>query len=293
MIDKVIIAILAIIGILVLLFAGMGFCGLCMFANNVHTGTFNVDHREVTTTHAAAENVEVYVDTFGGNVVIEESATADRIEVTYDVYAPSGRLDDILASTKSVRVDDNKTRITAVIERRPGTSIVSGSWGAHVTVTVPRNPSYTLNLHTMGGDITVPSLHGKEVYMDTLGGGLRLDGGRYETVYMNTMGGDITATYEASNVTLRTLGGRIDVDATQTTGKLDVDTMGGDIEVRLPAGTLFAVDASTMGGKVSHGSIQMNATEKTKTKLVGQTYDGAGSLDIRLSTMGGDVEISY
>ncbi|CAJ36652.1 DUF4097 family beta strand repeat-containing protein [Methanocella arvoryzae] len=292
MIDKVIFAILAIIGILVLLFGGIGFCGLCMFANNVQTNTFNVDHREVTTSHAAAENVEIYVDTLGGNVVIEESA-GDRIEVTYDVYAPAGRLDDMLASTKSVRVDDNTTRITAVVERRPGTSIISGNWGAHVTVTVPRNSSYALDLHTMGGDITVPSLHGKKVYMDTMGGKLRLDGGRYETVYMNTMGGDIIATYEASNVTLRTLGGRIDVDASQTTGKLDVDTMGGDIDVRLPAGTLFTVDASTMGGKVSHGSIQMNATEKTKTKLVGQTYGGAGSLDIRLSTMGGDIEISY
>lgn len=294
MIDKIIIAILAIIAILVLLFAGVGFCGLCMFANNVQTGTYTtVEHREDKTTHAAAENVELYVDTVGGDITIEESATAANITITYEVYAPAGKLDNMLTSTRSVRVNDNTTRITAKAERRAGTTPMSGSWGAHVTVTVPENASYYLDLHTMGGDITVPPLHGNAVYLNTMGGELKLYGGKYETVYLNTMGGDITASYEASNVTLKTLGGRIEVDTTQTTGKLDADTMGGDIEVSLPAGTLFTIDAASMGGKVTHGTIQMNATEKTRTKLVGATLDGAGTLDISLNTMGGDIEVSY
>lgn len=294
MIDKIIIAILAIVAILVLLFAGVGFCGLCMFANNIETGTFNtVEHREGKTTHAAAETVELYVDTIGGDINIVESASAANITVTYDVYAPAGQLDNMLTGTRSVKVNDNTTRITAKAERKAGTTIMSGNWGAHVTVTVPVNASYNLNLHTMGGDITVPELHGNEVYMDTMGGKLKLNGGKYETVYLNTMGGDIDASYEASNVTLKTLGGRIEADAIQTSGKLDANTMGGDITVKLPAGTLFTVDASTMGGRVSHGSIPMNPAEKTKTKLVGPTQGGPGDLDIELDTMGGDISISY
>ena len=125
--------------------------------------------------------------------------------------------------------------------------------------------------------------------MDTLGGKLNLNGGRYDIVYMNTAGGDIHASYEASNVTLKTLGGQdrgrttqttgsfyantlggnIRSDTQQTEGTIYANTMGGNVRVRLPADTLFTVDASTFGGRVRHGSIHMSPTTDTDWSLVG------------------------
>jgi DUF4097 and DUF4098 domain-containing protein YvlB len=109
--------------------------------------------------------------------------------------------------------------------------------------------------------------------MDTLGGKLNLNGGRYDIVYMNTAGGDISATYEASNVTPRTLGG--------------------NVRVRLPADTLFTVDASTFGGRVRHGSIHMSPTTNTDWSLAGPTDGGAGNLKVTMKTMGGNIDIDY
>lgn len=291
--DKVIIGVLALIAILVLLLAGIGVCGFCLFANKITTTSYTspVEHREDKTIHDGAANVSIDVDTFGGDIEVSES-TSDKIEVIYDVFATEGHLYDIVTGT-NYSTEGDTLKITATAKIPDYKSTMIGTRGAHVYVKVPKNASYSLNLHTMGGDITVPSLHGNAVYMDTMGGELKLAGGQYETVYLNTMGGDITASYEASKATLKTLGGRIEIDTTQTTGKLDANTMGGDIDVRLPAGTLFTVDATTMGGRVSAGSIQMNASEKTKTRLIGHTQGGAGSLDIYLNTMGGDIEISY
>jgi hypothetical protein len=297
--DKVIVAGIAIVVVLAIIAIIGAACCACVFC--VSTTSWNwgnwggysaqTEHKTVTYTPAAADNIELYVDTIGGDVDIVQSAVATSVTITYDVYAPVGHLDNLVTTTDSASVDNNTVRITAKAERKSG--IFSGSYGAGITVTVPKNSSYYLNLHTLGGAITVSPLHGSAVYMDTLGGKLNLNGGRYDTVYMNTAGGDIHASYEASNVTLKTVGGNIEADTTQTAGTLYANTLGGNIQVRLPADTLFTIDASTFGGRVRHGSIRMSATTDRDSALVGSTEGGAGSLKVTLKTMGGNIDIGY
>jgi DUF4097 and DUF4098 domain-containing protein YvlB len=318
--DKVIIAgiaIIVVLAIIAIIGAACCACVLCITTSSTwHWGewggyTSQTEHKIVTDTAAVADNVELYVDTIGGDIDIVQSATATSLTITYDIYAPVGKLDNMVISTSPVNVDNNTTRVTVKAERKSG--IFSGNYGAHVTITVPKNSSYYLNLHTLGGDITVPPLHGNAVYMDTLGGKLELNGGVYGTVYMNTAGGDIYASYEASNVTLKTLGGKIEADTTQTAGTFYANTLGGDIqidtlqtagtiyantlgghiELKLPADTRFMVDASTFGGRVRHGSIHMSPTTDNDWSLVGPTEGGAGDMKVTLKTMGGNIDISY
>jgi DUF4097 and DUF4098 domain-containing protein YvlB len=317
--DKVIVAGIAIVVVLAIIAVIGAACCACVFC--VGTTSWNwgswggystqVEHKTVTDTPAGADHIELYVDTTGGDIQIAQSATATDVTVTYDVFAPVGHLDNMVTSTDSVNVDNNTVRIRAKAERKAG--IFAGSYGAHVTVTVPKNSSYYLNLHTLGGDITVSPLHGSAVYMDTLGGRLNLNGGRYDIVYMNTMGGDVRASYEASNVTLKTTGGNIEADTTQTAGTFYANTLGGNIQVdtlqadgtfyantlggnivvRLPADTLFTLDASTFGGRVRHDSIHMSPTTDNDRSLVGPTEGGAGSLKVTLKTLGGNIDIGY
>lgn len=278
--EKVIIAGIAIVVILAIIAIIGAACCACVFC--VGTTSWNwgswggygtqTEHKTVTDTATAADHIELYVDTIGGDIEIAQSAEATGVTVTYDVYAPVGHLDNMVTSTQSANVDNNTVRITAKAERKTG--IFSGNYGAGITVTVPKNSSYYINLHTLGGK-------------------LNLNGGRYDTVYLNTAGGDIYASYEASNVTLKTVGGNIVADTTQTTGTFYANTLGGDIELRLPADTLFTVDASTFGGRIRHSSIHMSPTTENDWSLVGPTEGGAGDLKITLKTMGGNIDISY
>lgn len=287
------IAILVVLAIIAVM--GAACCACVLFATqenwHVSTGETQVDQSTNTTTLGGADNIVLDVDTIGGDIVILESAVATDVTVTFDTHAPAGRLNDLQTSATSLSVDNNTVRITATARWKQGFSLVGNS-GADVTITVPKNASYDLNLHTFGGDIRVPPLHGTSIYLDTLGGKLSLNGGRYDNVYMNTAGGDIVATYEATNATLKTLGGNIDVDTTQTAGTLYANTMGGNIHVALPSSTQFTIDASTLGGHVRHGSIAVTTTTENDWTLVGQTADGPGSLKITLKTLGGNIDIN-
>lgn len=295
MIDKIIIAILAIIAILVLLFAGIGFCGLCMFVNNVENNTGfagPVEHREDKTIHAPAQKVSIEGYTIGGNVEVSESTTGN-IEIIYDVYATEGHLYDIVTGTNySMEGDTLKIKTSARIPDYKS-QVFSGTRGANLYIKVPKNASYDLDVSTAGGNIIVPDLNGTSLEATTLGGDIDLEGVSYDSIKASTAGGNIDAKYNAKTVVFDTMGGNIIIATGQTAGKLKANTAGGDITVVLPDGTLFTVDASTLGGKVSHGLIHMAATEETRTKLVGPTEGGAGSLDLDLTTMGGDISISY
>ena len=285
-------AIVVVLALIVVIGAACCACIFCVSTTPWWTTSTQTEHRTDTTVHAGAPNIELYVDTIGGDVVIEESAAATDVTISFDVHYPQGRMNDMQTETRSEQIDNATVRITATARHNAG-YLATGSYGADVTVTVPKNASYVLDLHTLGGDITVPPLTGTSVRMDTLGGALDLNGGRYETVYMNTAGGNIRATYEATNVTLTTLGGNIDVDTTQTAGRLYANTMGGNINVVLPSNTLFTVDASTFGGRVRHGSIHLSPTTDTDSHLVGPTEGGAGNLTITLKTMGGNIDLGY
>ncbi|OPY28658.1 MAG: hypothetical protein A4E28_01400 [Methanocella sp. PtaU1.Bin125] len=293
-VDKVIIAGAAIIVVLAVILVMAGACGGCALLASLpgtHGPLDRIEHETRSDTHAAADSIELVVSTIGGNVEIREW-TEDSVKVTYDVHAPEGHLGDVLTSTKDTK-EGNATSITAEVRLKDDRFFNMGNRGADVTVMVPRGSTYSLHLNTLGGDIRVPPLQGSSVYMDTLGGKLYLNGGRYDTVTLTTMGGDIRATYEATNATFRTMGGDIEIDTTQTAGILDASTAGGDIDVKLPSGTQFTIDAGTMGGRVRHGYIHMTPTTESDTRLVGQTEGGAGNLIVKLQTTGGNIDISY
>ena len=160
--EKVIIAgiaIVVVLAIIAIIGAACCACVLCLGTTSWHWGKWGgysaqTEHKTVTDTAAVADNIELYVDTIGGDVDIVLSPTVTTVTVDYDVYAPVGHLDNMVTRTTSVNVDNNTTRITAKAERKAG--VFTGNYGAGVTVTVPKNSSYHLNLHTLGGDITVP-----------------------------------------------------------------------------------------------------------------------------------------
>lgn len=297
MIGKVILGVLAVLAILILLLAGIGVCGLCMFTNKVTNQGYSyeysgiVETREDKTTHAAADKVSIDGDTFGGDVVVSESATGN-IEVVYVVHATNGRLSNIVTNTTyAMEGDTLKIRTWAKIPEYQ--HLMFGNIGADLYIKVPRNASYDLNLGTAGGDVVVPALEGTSLMANTAGGDINLRGVSYDSITVNTAGGKITANYGARNAVFDTMGGDITLDATQTTGTLKANTAGGDISLILPQGTLFSIDAATMGGRIKHGYVHLVTTDESGYKLNGYTEGGSGNLSVDLKTMGGDIEISY
>ncbi len=298
--DKVIIAGIAIVAVLAILAVIGAACCACMLffsTTSWHWGEWNSysqEHRTDTTVHGGAANIELYVNTINGGITIQESAAVTNVTVTYDIFYPEGRINDMLTSTRSNVINNDTVRITAEAKRNPG-YLPTGNYGADVTVLVPENSSYVLNLNTWNGRVTVAPLHGSSAILYSMNGDVILDGGSYDIVRMETLNGDVDASgpFEATNTTLITKNGRIEADTLQSTGTLYADTWNGRVDVTLPRDTLFSVDASTLNGRVRHGSLQFNATVDKNSQLKGYTTGGAGSLTVTLRTANGEINIGY
>jgi hypothetical protein len=301
--DKVIIAgiaIVVVLAIIAIIGAACCACVLCVSTSSWHWGEWGgysatTEHREDTTVHAGAPNIELYVDTFNGNIVVQESATTTDVTVTYDVFYPQGRMSDVQTGTRSDNVNNDTVRITAEAKRNPSDIILTGNYGAHVTILVPKNSSYVLRLNTLNCDVRVAPLHGESVIMNSKNGDVTLNGGSYGSIRLETYNGaaEATGSYESTNATLITRNGRIVADTLQTTGTLYADTWNGRVDVTLPRDTLFTVDASTWNGRVSHNSIQLNTTVDRSNELKGTTSGGAGNLTVTLRTRNGEINIGY
>ncbi|MEV8568347.1 DUF4097 family beta strand repeat-containing protein [Streptomyces sp. NPDC051322] len=123
-------------------------------------------------------------------------------------------------------------------------------------VKVPRT-LVSVRLVELGGSITVKNLDG--------------------TVDARTTGGSLRATELAGkSLVARVSGGEMSGNFTQAPDKVDVDTNGGNVSVKVPGTASYAVDAKSTGGRTN----------------VSVNDDPGSARTIKLRTVGGDVSLA-
>ena len=234
----------------------IGVAGLVGGCVTINPGNLTTEeHREDRALQPAATNIILNVSTVNGNVEIRELAGASNVEVTFDVFATEGHLLHVLTGTNGTRVDNNTVMIEASAKVNKEYQNEIATHGANIIVTVPQGSHYELNLNTVNGDVTVPALNGGSLIAGTVNGKVDITAGNFTAI--------------------------------------DARSTNGDVIVKLPAGTLFYVDATTVNGRVRHGSIHMAPVTENDHTLVGPTEAGSGSLRMMLRAVNGKIEISY
>jgi DUF4097 and DUF4098 domain-containing protein YvlB len=287
---KVVIVGLAFIAILAIIFA----IGIAVAIGGYYTLLSHdgiMEQREDTTTHAPAGNVVIDASTFGGNIEVQDSDTGD-IEVIYDVHATQGHLDDIVTGT-NYSMDGDTLDINAVARLTSYSSMLSVNRGADIYLKLPKNATYSFTLNTNGGNVKVPDTNGANMNIETLGGNVDLNNVSYGSMTVHTSGGSIDADYSAATSSFDTQGGDIDLHAGESEGNINAYTSGGNIDVWVPYGTLFSVDARTNGGQVQYAPTTMMLSENNEEHIVGYMGAGEGNLSMSLQTLGGDIDLGY
>ncbi|HET8773591.1 MAG TPA: DUF4097 family beta strand repeat-containing protein [Thermoanaerobaculia bacterium] len=162
-----------------------------------------------------------------------------------------------------------------------GRHISQTSMGGDLEV---RNAPDGASLRTMGGDIRVGNAQGR--------------------VVAKTMGGDIEVRQLAGSLDAGTMGGNVDVAVTRGDGNIEISSMGGHIELTLPAdfsGTfeleLEQDDDGPRNEIVSDFPLQMQEKKKNNwfrpdtTVVKAQGTSGTGANRVRITTIGGDIRI--
>jgi len=183
-------------------------------------------------------------------------------------------------------------------------------WPKHLQVRMEVEvPTRTnLEIRTGGGDVKVNHLEG-ETNLETSGGDVkaselkgslnaRTSGGDME---LRNLTGDITVKTNGGDITLENVHGRVeahtsggDVTASLARGNAkggEIETSGGDIELRLDPAINLSLDASTSSGEVTSNLPHLSVTGETTSSRLHGTL-GSGGETLRVHTNGGSVRIS-
>lgn len=125
---------------------------------------------------------------------------------------------------------------------------------------------------TVSGDLEARGIDG-EVAFNSVSGGLTLAGGVISRLAAKTVSGQITA----------------DIDLRDGAG-LKVNTVSGDVAVRVPASASARVDLKSTSGRVRSGFDGMSPRPGRGPTVLSATI-GSGSADLTVSSMTGDVTL--
>jgi hypothetical protein len=242
---------------------------------------------------------EVRVRVVAGEVSVTGTAgTGGRLEVT-----------DIRGERLDVDYDDGVLTVTqpgltweTVLEWRPskrssvtlalavpaGCPVQVGVVSAHTVVSALAGPT---EVRSVSGPLTLDGLDGETV--------ARTVSGDVETVGLagslrfETVSGELTVAGggQCRAVTARTLSGDMALDlALSPAGEVALDTVSGDIVIRLPADTDATVEAASVSGAVESGFERLTRESGPGRRwLAGALGDGGGR--VRVHSVSGDITL--
>jgi len=193
------------------------------------------------------------------NVQVPRGAALD-----VDVVSAPLSIDGTDGGTVEVNSVSGRIRINA---RTPKLSVdsVSGSieQAGHAAL---------VDLQTVSGDILAPSL-GDEARIETVSGKIQARGGPWKKITLSTVSGDVDVA-----------GGMA------TEGKMDIDSMSGDVQVSLPSDVSASIHASSFSGNLRSAFGTAERNEHGPGSELKATA-GGGSAHIVIESFSGDVRI--
>lgn len=263
----------------------------------------STETRELSVTGVAQPLV--VIEAFNGQVTVRAGA-AGRVDATVEVTGvgatPAEAEADRANIATTLEKEVGRVRLRAVYVPNPGSP---GNRGAAATVTVP--PGSELDVRTSNGSVTVEGV-GAALRVATSNGAVTAAGSSGDTV-IETSNGEVRvtaatgmidvrgsngpATVEATDavVTLVTSSGEVSFAGSLAPGDSSFTTSNEAVAVTLPAGTSFALDASTSNGRITVAFPLTTGGAASDTRVQGTVgTDPAVAITIETSNAGVTVE---
>jgi lia operon protein LiaG len=133
---------------------------------------------------------------------------------------------------------------------------------------------------TGSGSVDITNIRGSRVHVDTGSGSVTGSAITTDELHVDTGSGSIRlAEVAARDLLLDTGSGSVDLDLTTNIDRVRIDTGSGSVRLAVPAGFGAALDVSTGSGGITT-DLDVNATRRTRSRLVGTIGSGGGSVEI-------------
>jgi hypothetical protein len=164
-----------------------------------------------------------------------------------------------------------------------------------------------LTVNTTSGEVQLDNITGK-LNVESISGDVKLEQGKIDGATVKTTSGEVTLDGVAGALNLESVSGDIQVreahdgqlDVSTTSGEIEyqgslanasankLNSISGDVKLRLPDAGGFRLDASTVSGDIS-SDFELRDGQPARRSLSGTVGDGSASLTI--GTTSGDISI--
>ena len=235
--------------------------------NEVHVGGSLGDGARPLAITGSDGDLEIKVQAQGKSGVFNWGSDNAMGSTNLDVQVPRGASLEVNVVSAPLSVDgtdggaievnsvSGKVRIHV---RTPSLQVDSVSGGIEQSGKADR-----AELQTVSGDILAPSL-GDQAKLETVSGRVQVRGGPWQTFTLSTVSGDVDVS-----------GGLA------ANGRMDIDSMSGDVQLMLPADVSAAIHASSFSG-------DLRSDFGTPTK---PEHGPGSSLDVRLGDGHGKINV--
>ncbi len=156
----------------------------------------------------------------------------------------------------------------------------------------------TLAVRTTSGDVQVGAVKTGSLTMGSVSGKLRARAAAAPVVELGSTSGEIAVEGLTGEVRARTVSGSIALAWASFAGTADIGSTSGEVDLRLPAGSAFRLDAASTSGDVrceqpitlaSAAGAAGSGSRRGGHALVGDV--GAGGSPVRVRTVSGEIRI--
>lgn len=244
--------------------------------NEVHVGGSLGDGARPLVISGPEQNLEIKVQAQGQSGMFHWGSDSAMGPTTLNVQVPRGASLEVNVVSAPISIDgtdggtievnsvSGKVRIHA---STPSLQVDSVSGGIEQSGRADR-----AELQTVSGDILAPAL-GDQAELETVSGQVQARGGAWRKLTLSTVSGDVDVS-----------GGLADQ------GRIEIDSMSGDVQLTLPADVSAAIHASSFSGDLhsDFGKAQQNKHGPGSELNVQQ---GGGSGHVSIENFSGDVHV--
>lgn len=219
-------------------------------ADEYRVGDFSVDASTIRNIDVDWLAGSVTIQTYDGNEikVSEDSGLDDAEMLRYRIsgdelsikFCKSGRVraksgkDLVLLVPKNANLHDVDVSLVA--------SDLEVSGGLSVD---------NFSAESVSGNIDISGMASDEIDLETISGHIAVSDSVADEVKISSTSGRVEFCGEANEVSADTVSGAISIDAVNAPSEIKIDTVSGNTEITLPAGTGARIERDTLSGKFS------------------------------------------
>lgn len=271
--DKfLIIAVGALLAVILILLALGGGAFLCLLATKgpvTNDGPLMQKTYDYNGTLAGHDAAALDVTNINGLVDVREgdgdaftvNVKTRGTELDYERYKVEFTQTDV-AGVPTLKVEVRDTREPRTVNAR---------YVADITVTVPRNKTYVVNVVTVNGNVDLGAFNCTDIRLAAVNGAL-----------------DSRAS--GANATMVTVNGNIGIRTDARKGDMFLNSVNGAITVSVPADAPVSLNAHIVNGAISQ-NLPLVISAKSRLALVGKTEGYADGISIEATVVNGNIDV--